>query len=411
MGNTPKKLIMYEQDQKTLIAPYGFIDTLLTFLNNNDIKYEIDDKTQHRPITMVKKADLSLYDYQQEAVDKMLLRNNGILISPTGSGKTRMAMALIGKKGVKTLWLTHTLDLLRQSKKVFKEFYSNKVGEISGGKVNIQDVTFATVQTLSKVDLSLYENTFDMVIVDESHKAIGSPTRVMQFYKVLSTLNAKYKYGLTATLYDKKNDISTSPIFLLGERIFEISKDEIPSIKATHEMYPLQTNISNDYLLPDKTIDYNKQLEYLYSNDSRNYQIVSNLITNKDNYNLILTSRNEHIERLSELLSTFDISSEVLIGTTKKADRERIISDFNKGKINVLFSNYQLASTGLDLPIANRLHMVLPIRDKRTVIQSAGRVERLHKLKKDAIVYDYVDVNIGNLLNMYQDRRRSLNAR
>ena len=76
-------------------------------------------------------------------------------------------MELIGRLGVKTLWLTNNLSLLAQSKRVFKQFYNNKVGDISAGKVNIQDVTFATVQTLSNVDLNALKDTWELVIVDE----------------------------------------------------------------------------------------------------------------------------------------------------------------------------------------------------------------------------------------------------
>ena len=47
------------------------------------------------------------------------------------------------------------------------------------------------------------------------HRVVGSPTKVMQFYQVLSSLNAKYKYGLTATLYAKPKDVSSTPLFFI----------------------------------------------------------------------------------------------------------------------------------------------------------------------------------------------------
>jgi len=52
----------------------------------------------------------------------MMKYNNGILVSPAGSGKTRMAMEMISRRGEKTLWLTNNLSLLRQSKRVFGNF-------------------------------------------------------------------------------------------------------------------------------------------------------------------------------------------------------------------------------------------------------------------------------------------------
>ena len=63
-----------------------------------------------------------------------------------------------------------------------------------------------------------------MIVVDEVHRVAGGPTKVMQFYKVLSNLNAKYKYGITATLFEQPKDISMTPIFLIGEKLHEVIK-------------------------------------------------------------------------------------------------------------------------------------------------------------------------------------------
>ena len=41
-----------------------------------------------------------------------------------------------------------------------------------------------------------------------------------------------------------------------------------------------------------------------------------------------------------------------------------------------------LLKEGQDLPIADTLHLVMPVRDKITTIQSVGRIERLYKGKK-----------------------------
>ena len=83
----------------------------------NDISYHVENKTTLNELKMMPIQDLSLYDYQEKAVDIVSSHTNGVLVSPTGSGKTRMGMALIGKLNVKTLWITNKIDLLTQSKK------------------------------------------------------------------------------------------------------------------------------------------------------------------------------------------------------------------------------------------------------------------------------------------------------
>ena len=118
IGNTPKHILLYETDKERIILPYGFIDRLERFLSVNDIKFHIEKENNSVPIKITEKKPLSLYNYQEKAVNEMMKYNNGILVSPAGSGKTRMAMEMISRRGEKTLWLTNKLSLLRQSKRV-----------------------------------------------------------------------------------------------------------------------------------------------------------------------------------------------------------------------------------------------------------------------------------------------------
>lgn len=406
IGNTPRRLMMYSEIGNDLIIPYGMKATLFKLLKEHNIDYEVELEHKDNKVEFISKEPLNLFDYQQKALNEVLKQDNGILVSPAGSGKTRMAMELIAKRNVKTLWLTHTLDLLRQSKRVYKEFFKNKAGEISGGKINIQDITFATVQTLTNVDFQKYKDEFDMIIVDEAHRVGGTPNRIMMFYKILTNLNAKYKYGITATLYEKPNDASSIPLMLLGDKLHEIDESEVKRVTAKHVPIYLNTPKSDVYLKPDRTLDYHALTEYLIYDMKRNVDIFAEMFKHKDKYNIVLSNRNDHLQILKDLLEANGEKPEILIGEVKAADRERILKDYNKGKINYLLSNYQLAKEGLDLPRAECLHLVFPMRDKRTIIQSKGRVERPFKGKKESFVFDYVDKNIGQLMGMFRDRRR-----
>lgn len=88
---------------------------------------------------------------------------------PAGSGKTETALELIARLGYRALWCTHTLDLLNQSYTRAKNKLENVgLGRITGGKVELgSHITFATIQTLSKMDLSEYSDMFDVIVVDE----------------------------------------------------------------------------------------------------------------------------------------------------------------------------------------------------------------------------------------------------
>lgn len=112
LGNTPKVLSLYETRGTTLVLPFGTLRLL---------PKDISDKALFlsefaAPVEVNYNADVPLYDYQEIAVQAMVAAKYGILQSAAGSGKTQMGIALAARLGRRTLWLCHTLDLIKQSK-------------------------------------------------------------------------------------------------------------------------------------------------------------------------------------------------------------------------------------------------------------------------------------------------------
>lgn len=407
-GNTPKTLNLYMTIDNDLIIPYGLKNTIIDIFDKNSINYQLDDKSVLNDISISFNEILTLRDYQIEAINETIKHDNGILVSPCGSGKTTMGMYLIKHFRQKTLWITHTHDLLNQSKNVAKKMFNNTIGTITEGKVDIKDITFATVQTLVNVDLESIKNEFGLIIVDECHKATGTPNKLKMFYKVINSLSAKHKFGLTATLFTTKKSITVTPIYLLGERTHEVKKEDIDRVNAIHIPIVTPTIQSDVYLNTDRTLNYSGLVEYLVYNPLRNNFIVNQLVYYKKNYNIILSDRLDHLELLSQGLHMLGYDYKILTGAEKKKEREIILNDFKLGNIHFLFSTYKLFKEGIDVPIADVLHLAFPIKDKTTLIQSKGRVERLYEGKDNAYVIDYVDNAIGFLNNMYIKRKRVL---
>lgn len=404
-GNTPKKLFLYSMKENTLTLPFGCLRSILGLLEGDmNILFKEQRKVDYG-------GYVPLYDYQEEAVAALLINHYGILQSPAGSGKTQMGIALACDLGVKTLWLTHTKDLLNQSKTRAEQYIDpKKLGTITGGMVNIgETMTFATIQTMCKVDLEQFKDEWDCIIVDECHRVSGTPTAVTQFSKVLNALRARHKYGLSATVH-RADGLIKATYAMLGEVVYTVPDEAVASRVMTVNIHPVGTGVkmSTEYLNSDGTVNYCKLINYLTGNFERNQIILNDLQENRTHYNLILSERVDHLKYLySQLPPALKAQAAVIDGkmTSKKlkGEREQAIEDMRTGDKRYLFATYSLAKEGLDIPRLDRLYLVTPQKDYAVIVQSVGRVARVFDGKEEPIVYDYVDY-ILSLQKSYKKR-------
>lgn len=393
LGNTPKTLMLYTVDGNSFRLPFGCLRSILPMLNDNIIP------RFKKPVCVDFDADLSLYDYQEEAMNVMYINHYGILQSPAGSGKTQIGIALACKMGVKTLWLTHTKDLLTQSKTRAEQYIDNDlIGVISEGKVNIgKGITFATIQTMCKVDLDHYKDTWDCIIVDECHRVSGTPTAMTQFSKVLNSLSARHKYGLSATVH-RSDGLIQATYAMLGDIIHIVPDEAVQERIMNVNVLPrgTDTKLNAIFLNSDGTINYCKLINYLTINSERNRIILNDLTDNSDHYNLILSERVDHLRLLYDYLpedikSTAVIIDGKMVSKKQKAMRKQAIEEMRQGTKHYLFATYKLAKEGLDIPRLDRLYLTTPQKDYAVIVQSVGRIARVFEGKDQPLVYDYVD--------------------
>lgn len=401
LGNTPKTISLYEVRGDCLVLPYGTISQIPKGLIESAIFLE-DFKV---PVGVDYRVEVPLYDYQEKAVEILVQAKRGILQSPPGSGKTQMGIALASKLGVRTLWLCHTLDLVSQSRDRAKMYMSEDLlGTITEGKVVLgKGMTFATIQTMSKLDLSRYKNYWDCIITDEVHRVSGSPTAITQYQKVLNTLSARHKYGLSATVH-RSDGMIQATYALVGEIAYRVPDEAVKGKIMPVEIHPIGTGvrIGREALNPDGTLNYAKLLAYLTENEDRNAVIAKTIELGKSS--LILSDRLNHLEAILNLLPEEAQQLSVMIsGKTKKEVRERALEEMRQGMMKYLFATYSLAKEGLDVPRLERLYLTTPQKDFAVVTQSIGRIARTFPNKGTPIAYDFVD-NIEYAVRAYKKR-------
>lgn len=382
---TPKKIRLWQVKGSDFVVPFG----MLQFLWRNGVKVIPSDHLTGQKQRFKASVD-DLYDYQEDALKSALKAKQGVLVAPCGSGKTQIGLAICGALGFRTLWLTHTHELLKQSMDRAKSCLGEDVpiGTITEGKINASDgITFATVQTMAKINLSDFHDFFDVVIVDEAHRCVGTPTSLTMFYKVVSSLSARYKFGLTAT--PKRTDGMEKAMFaLLGEKFFEITKEDVKDKTCPLSVYePVQTHYEPDYdeiLNPDGTLNYVNLITDCVNDEERNkvvsFVIDTAVMTGKT---MVLSERVAHLEILSKMCN----HKHVILSTAKKKERAGIL----KGDWEVMFATYQIAKEGLDIPSLINLVMASPVKNDITVTQSVGRVMRAFPNKDYGYVWDFDD--------------------
>ena len=406
IGNTPKHLYLYEVHGDEIVLPYGTLKQITPMIQDaivtsNFKPYESIDYGQPIP----------LYPYQEIAVREVKNNYYGILQSKAGSGKTQMGIALIREYGRRALWLTHTKDLLNQSKERAERYMdSSLIGTITEGKVTIgKGITFATIQTMCNLDLSQYKDMWDVIIVDECHRVAGTPTQLSMFAKVLNSLAARHKFGLSATVH-RADGMIQATFALLGDVVHIVPDEAVADKVMQVGIMPIGTGVKihSKCLNTDGTLNYTRLINYLCDDMQRCSVIRDHIVGESNKSCLILSDRLEHLERLMYLLPPHLQEYAVMISgkmTSKKgkAEREQALEDMRTGKKKYLFATYSLAKEGLDIPCLERLFLATPQKDYAVITQSIGRIARTCEGKADPICFDFVD-DIGYLVKSYKKR-------
>ncbi len=412
----PKEIKLYNEYNGNFYVPMGFFETLYKFFPYKE--YYID-YTTNKIVDI--KSNIILRDYQQFGLRAIEEHYNGLFVLPCGLGKTELALQCAYHLKQKTIWVTHTTDLVKQAKERCESKMKCKTSTITEGKCDTSgDIVFCTIQTLYKMieKRKVSQNEFGFLIADECHRVATNPTTIEMFRTCIDYFACRYKLGLTATLH-RADGLEKCITKIIGDVIYEVVKrkdkyvcvyegKDLLSFGVAKFQVPAHIKvIETDYNLEGKevfapnggTIQFASLISDLAMNKQRNKELLD-ILTTIDGSTLVLSDR---VEQLKYLCA--HVKSGVQIdGSTPKKQREKAIEDVRNGKIQCLFASYSLAKEGLDVPIIENLVMATPVKDFAIVQQSIGRVQRPYEGKKVACVYDFVD-EVGMLIRFYSKRR------
>ena len=230
---------------------------------------------------LIKENKVELREYQIN-IAKNCLKDNTLVVLPTGLGKTNIALLVcaekLNKEEGKILFLSPTKPLVNQHQKSFEEFSEICDLEVVSGEVKPEKrrklyqkgrIIFATPQTISN-DLKnkiLNLREFILLVVDEAHHTIGNYAYTYIAQRYIKEARNPLILGMTASPGGKITRIEQIKKNLFINQIeskTEVDKDIKRYIKEK-EINKVKIELPEDYKVAKKLIEkiIDRKIEYL----------------------------------------------------------------------------------------------------------------------------------------------------
>jgi superfamily II DNA or RNA helicase len=161
--------------------------------------------------------------YQREAVDAWLRADGrGIVVLPTGAGKTVVAYTAIARLAVRTLVVVPTIELLRQWRAGLAEqlgLPAEMVGAVGGGERTSGPITVITYDSAAMPRRRL--DGYGLLVFDEAHHLPAQSYRA-----IVKKCPAPWRLGLSATL-ERADGRHAELDALIGPVIYERDTAEL----------------------------------------------------------------------------------------------------------------------------------------------------------------------------------------
>jgi len=329
----------------------------------------------------------------------------GVIVSPTGSGKTILQLGIMSAyPGKKILLLSHTIGIIKQTFEELKKFGFKDIQQIGGGEQyngEFSRIVVSTVQSFSKIDPEKYTNYFDIVMVDEAHRV--SSLECM-YAKILTIIMAQVRLGFTATL--PQSEIAQMSLeALVGPVIDEFSIKEASDAKilATPKVKLLKSNFNHD--IKDIRV-YKDVYQYgVVENKSRNKLIVNTIIDHSKigDISLIFVTKIEHGENLQKIFSQENENVPFVQGSLSPEEREKIKKNLIEKKLKIAIATGAWRE-GINIPSLDVIFNAGGGKGELGVLQLIGRGLRRMEGKDTVTIYDIFDPSHHYLISHFGER-------
>lgn len=350
-----------------------------------------------------------LRPYQEKAVEAGLrLLNNkkkadaGLIVAPTGSGKSLIIGATTDRLKGNTLILQPTKEILEQNLEKLNSYGYNKIGIFSAslGQKNIEKITLGTIGTIVN-NLEAFK-LFDNILVDEAHNVNSKDEKNSGMYNRLFDYLQNIKIiGYTATPFRNSSDSVGTVAKILTRTRPRVFKNILYAINI-NELYknnflcPLEYDIKeyDDSKLRLNSTKANYKDDSLQKANTANEiidKVIDKVKENIPNRNifLIFNSFVKEAEETVNKLNQEGIKSAIISAKTPKLEREQILKEYKQGNIKAV-CNVGTLTTGFDCPEIDCIILARKTMSLSLFLQMIGRGVRIAFGKTNCLIIDLV---------------------
>ncbi len=371
------------------------------------IGYEVHTLGPSQLLSMMRKVPSSppnmrkLRVYQDEAVEKLYdaltETGKGQVVLATGLGKTVVMAEVAARLFTSGALPNRRMIVLADKRELVRQLQIGFWNQLPKGVATHllspeetpkfwEGVTFATVQSVHARMKEL--PAFDAVFVDEAHH-IGSTT----FREVVAELNPAMLAGVTATPW-RGDDFDIDE--MLGQPLVRVGISDGLKLGYLSEVdYRLLADNLDWSLVQEKSTygyslsELNKKLIIPTRDEEAARSIASAFSENSRKAGLVFSPSVEHALQFAPMLRLFGLRAEVVDGSTSGRDRDKLMTHFKRGSIDVLCT-VDLFNEGVDVPDVDLIAFMRATHSRRIFVQQLGRGLRVSPEKDKVLVLDFV---------------------
>lgn len=374
-----------------------------------------------------------LRPYQEQALAAFeSFGRRGVVVLPTGGGKTRVACAALIRARGSAVVLVPTRVLLDQWVSILQRMFNGPIGIVGDGAKRLEPITVMTFESAYR-RLDVCGHRFRMLVVDEVHHFAGGLRA-----EALEMCTAPIRLGLTATPPAVGSPGAERLRELVGPVVFELEIADLAG-RALAALDLVRLHVT---LTPEERTAYERDAEpfrrmrrdlvrlnpdadwvtcirsiartpegaealagmhratSLAAFPAAKRSLVRELLArHRGDRTLLFTATAEDAYAIG-----LDALVPVITANVGRGERESILSDFRDRRVRAICSA-QVLNEGIDVPEANVAVLVAGALGAREYVQRIGRILRPAEGKR-ATAYELVTLDTLDEARTVAKRRR-----